>query len=82
MSFNLNQEEAAMSSLKIKEYIDRIYSNVFFISTRGMIDLEKAIRQAEEEINELYDNRGNEPVLERSKSLIYLELLSRYIRSS
>lgn len=82
MSFNLNQEEAAMSSLKIKEYIDRIYSNVFFISTRGMIDLEKAIRQAEEEINELYDNRGNEPVLERSKCLIYLELLSRYIRSS
>ena len=71
-----------MSSFKIKEYIDRIYSNVFLISTRGMIDLEKAIQQAEEEINELYDNRENEPVLERSKCLIYLELLSRYIRSS
>lgn len=71
-----------MSSFHVKEYIEKIYSNVYYIATRERVDLERAIRQAEQELNELYSKEDSTLILERSKCLVYIELLARYIRSS
>lgn len=71
-----------MSSFQVKEYLNRIYSNVFLIAARGNIDIETAIRQSEEELNELYNKEDNDHIFEQSKCLVYLELLARHIRSS
>ena len=71
-----------MSSFQVKDYLDKVYSNVFLVAIRGKTDLETAIRQSEDELNELYAKEDKDHNPEYSKFLVYLELLARHVGSS